>query len=231
MTKNQIDYWNMQRQKRADAEQARANRAKELENIRSNLANEAIQRDRVRNDLTVAQGNQSIERTKVAEQQRSNISREIETRRSNQASEMTRNREAMTNLMAVNESRRSHMANENIGLTNALANTLTAYDRQRQTSNTYGLGLLSNKLGMANLSEQRRINTANISISKDRNRLLQMQNLTNQKRLEVERAYNMDRLALSTAELTERQRHNEVSEYINAFGTALNAGIRLGGKR
>lgn len=230
MTKNQIDYWNLNRQRLADLETARSNRAREAETNRSNLSKERNERDRIANDLTLGRQKMSNESRSISETERSNKARESELRRSNQANEVIRTQENSLKLGNLYETMRSNQANEQIKRAGVLNDTRDSFTRQTQTNNAYSLGLLGYHQNVANLAEQRRLNTINAKLGEQRNRLLQQQNYNNMKRLQVERENNIYRNELTLKNLEEQERHNAVGEYISAWGTTLNAATRLGGK-
>lgn len=105
MTRNQIEYW--------------ANE----ENKRHNLELEAQGRQQIANAIRLAQ----IQASQQAETVRSNLARETETNRANVANEAI-------NVLRLNETVRSNQANEAIGRTNAAANIVSANASRSQAS-------------------------------------------------------------------------------------------------
>lgn len=95
MTKNQIEYWNLQENKRA-------NLARELETNRANRAREGI-------DSSYYQGQLQLRSQELGETRRSNLSREAELYRSNVAREMETHR---SNVVGEGELHRHNLATE-----------------------------------------------------------------------------------------------------------------------
>lgn len=219
MTKNQIEYWNSQYLKqhneRLDAENKRSNLARELETSRSNRAKE-VQALRELLELT-----------------RSNQARERETNRANMANEKELNRahrssEALTRQQNL-ERTRSAMASESIGRaqqyvsrSGQLLGYLTSSEANRVSRSN---ALLNAQMSRLSINQRAREARLNFQIQDYRNRLS-----TQQLAVDRYRANTTYELGLRNADIAhqrylEDKRHNEVSEYINAFGTALRAGI------
>lgn len=126
MTKNQIDYWRLQEEKRSHAategETKRSNLAKEAENYRSNLARETethranvVSEGIAFGNLSEAtrshMANEGIAQANLEETVRHQMATESETQRSNLAKEMENYRH---NSAVESETRRSNIVNEGI---------------------------------------------------------------------------------------------------------------------
>lgn len=144
MTHNQINYWTLR-------ETQRANRSKELETNRHNLATE----DQSRQELVEASRSN---RAREAETVRHNVASESETyrhnaateaqeandllerSRSNRAQESLKRTENLIKQQSVNESVRSNMANEVIGRSNAASNLISANSNSNYRTGQLALG-------------------------------------------------------------------------------------------
>lgn len=143
MTRNQIEYWNLQELKQhnrvTESEEQRANRAREAFNIsnlaetgRHNVAQEGIDISKLNESVrhnTATEGQavsdlqerhrsataqESLERTKQKETRRSNIAQESEAKRSHQASEGLKSIEIKTNRADLAERKRHNLAAEEV---------------------------------------------------------------------------------------------------------------------
>lgn len=221
MTTNQINYWNLLRQTRSDSEVARSNRAQEAlqrernaETLRSNLANERINRL-----------NAETRRGELSENERSNRQREFETSRSNRANEMINQARNTNQYLQVSEQGRSNRASEsNIrqkNLIDSMANFITSQRNQQ----SYNLGLLSNQRDVERNEIQQRYNQNQIA---NQTKLANEQLRSNlvQERLQAERnAISKSQNELGLQSLQETIRHNQTQEYINAFTSAFKLGL------
>lgn len=238
MTKNQIEYWQLQRMKKADAETARTNRARELlsaqqqsETARSNKENERLQSVKLFNDYTLGQSKLTNERMGLMETRRSNIARETEQRRSNMANEANVAARNTISRYELSEKSRSNMAQENISRGGLLNNMLGTSNQRSSISNQLYLGTLANRLQRQQLQTQRYGMNLNYNAQQERNQIARLQANTAQRSTMLNYEINKSRNDLTYQSLIEQQRHNQTTEYINAFGTALNAGLKLGGRR
>lgn len=141
MTSNQLKYWEI-------SEAKRANKARETETARSNLANEST---RLRTQLEDARHNRASE----AETHRSNVARETETARANRQNEL---------LTAVRnaETQRSNLASERLksesNKISAAGVDATRYSAdQRLASSKYAANVNKN-IAQAQLTETHRAN-------------------------------------------------------------------------
>lgn len=230
MTRNQIDYWNMMRQSRADQEQARSNRAQESlaaqrnwETQRANFAQEAIARQ---NALTNSRAQ--------SETARSNLSRESETKRSNIAQEgLTANAQTLTRLQT-QETARSNRANENVRLISAMSDVKKASTQATQASNSYALGVESNRIARQNVLNSREYNMAMANVQRSRAREEARSNLVSERIRARETEIKESNYNLGLQTLQEQIRHNQTQEYLQAFSSAVNTGLSmtlLGGKK
>lgn len=160
MTRNQIEYWNLQESKRA-------NQAKESETGRHNLATESEtgRHNQVQEGIDLGHLNESVRHNRVTESEtkRHNVAGEQETSRHNRVTETETNRHNVVSegidLGKLSETTRHNRATEGISY-----GELRETTRHNLANEAIGSGNLS--LGYANLNEQAKHNRNTESIQK-----------------------------------------------------------------
>lgn len=229
MTRNQIDYWNLQEQiannRRVNEETRKHNRAMEEETSKHNRATES----QAARDLTErAMHNAGVR----SETQRSNIARESENRRTNQANEQINQQRNMLTSLNQLEMARSNRANEAIKRISTLTDLRNSAIQGQRVSQEYTLGTVRNQLTKQAQMEQRRLNALNYELGTTRNRIAASTLQANIRRDLIQREMELNRQELTNRQLLEQQRHNEVSELLgvgNILGNSLK--FVVGGKR
>lgn len=185
------------------------------------MANERIKREEIAQRARDNSAN-------LSEQVRSNIAREVETNRSNLANEqLTQQRNMLTNL-ANSETLRSNIAKENISRQGLLNETVRLSNEATRNNMNYSLGQMTNLTQQRGQSLNYAVGMGNVKASIERNRLLDRQTYLNAMLQKERNTLTSQQVDLGLRNLDELTRHNQVSEYINAFSTALRGGMAVG---
>lgn len=224
MTNNQLQYWDLLRKQRADAETMRANRAREQLSRDSNR----IASDNSSRQYQIGMLNAQTNASQAIEQQRANISRETETRRSNRAQELNTMYSNLTQRGTLYESSRSNQSRENISRMANNISSINARNQSASVANQYLLGTMQNRTQMESVRNQAKYNAGQLELNSKRlaneYRFNQLNLELSKRRADIEES-KVNQQLLS---LQEAIRHNKTSEYINAFSTSLFTGLKLG---
>lgn len=150
MTKNQIDYWNLQETKRANTETARHNQAYETETNRHNVATEGIDMGKLSETSRHNQATEGIDMGKLNESIRHNqvnegidLGKLNESIRHNQATESQAMRDLTARYAELQEMTRHNIAYENVK------------DRKNEIQSS--LGVLAQQLNEAKYNTDKKI--------------------------------------------------------------------------
>lgn len=226
MTNNQIQFWNLEEQKRSNRarefENTRSNRAREVENNRSNRA-----RELEANRSNVASEN--IRRSELRQRSEHELRSDLEAQRSNLANEGIKAQSNSTNLLANLEQGRTNRANESIR-TSELQNknyaTNLEYLKAMYSREIAGI---TNQTNIRAIDTQRRTAREQAELQRQRNEINRLGILQQAKNMQLNYQVQQQRNDISLQNLAEVERHNRTQEYISGFGTALSAGIKLAG--
>lgn len=229
MTKNQIDYWNLQEVKRNNQRQweetQKHNRNTEAETNRSNRARE----DQARLDYYETQrsnmAREDQNRRNLVEQQRHSLATESEQQRSNLATEANNRFANQTNLILG----LGQLANtrSSIGVQRQQADTAryNAYTQSRSVDEARRSNIRREQLTSLAQTETSRANRAQEALSAERNALTKSQQRIDFGNLKVNRERNLAQMQYNYDALREQMKYNEANLMINAGGKAVSSAL------
>lgn len=242
MTKNQIDYWNLQEVKRNNArnwkENQLHNRNVEAETHRANTAREYQERMNLVETNRANLEREAQNRRSLDEQRRHSLATETENQRSNLATEANNRFANNTNLVLG----LGQLANARTGLSiqqhQADTARMNAYTQSRNIDETRRSHMANEEIAKSNLLEQVRANKRQEELSADRNALTKAQQRIDFGNLKVTRERNIQQMQYNYDALKEQMKFNEANLILNAGKTAVGSAIDLlkvgaikGGKR
>lgn len=223
MTKNQLEFWNLQETKannlRTWNEVVQHNRNIERETNRSNVEREYLTRQQNAETNRANLERERQNRDTLNEQRRHSLNVESETNRSNLANEAIARANSTNNLLKIMGDQRIASTANSIAQQNASTNRLNALTSSLSQQETARSHKAQEKLQYSSQAETHRANQTQESLSSERNLLQSVANYNAYKNMEIQRDYNMANIALQQAKINQQERFNEANLIMQAFGT------------